>query len=113
MKTDIERDLRSFAWDATVGLALFTVFALLLLGGELPPEIPRVANALSIHVEAAEAGTAAKGLAGAKSFQFNGGWPALVAMGVMFAALYAFNLALLRRLRRRQVVARRRRLSTP
>ncbi len=100
-------DFRYVARDLLVGFLMFSTIALFLLGGELPGEA-----LLSMRVNAAEFATQAGTGAAPSSFHEGGGWTALAAMAVMFATLYAFNLALLRRYRRSTSLARSRRFST-
>lgn len=117
MKAGILGDLRRFGLDALVGLAIFSVLAVFLLGGEPPRDLPQVSEVLSIQAKAADnhpSGAAVDPLGShpksdAKPFHFTDGWTALSVMGVAFAMLYAFNLALFRRLAENQVRIRRRR----
>lgn len=111
MKAGILGDVRLVLRDLIVGLALFAGIAMLVLGGEMPSDLTGMGHVLSAPVNAAEM-AAATPLADTseKTFRF-GGSSALVAMAVMFATLYAFNLALFRRFRRVSRLARRRNFS--
>lgn len=108
MNPGVPFDLKRLTRDFAVGLIIFTVVAMLLLGGELPPELP----SLSSNVHAAEWLAQDAGQANQAAFRFTAGWSALAVMAVMFATLYAFNVALFRRLQQKQVLARKRFLST-
>lgn len=120
MKAGILGDLRRFGLDILVGLAIFSVIAMLVLDGEAPRQFPQVTSVLSLNANAAEylalpaePPVAPVGLAAeAKPFRFTDGWTALSAIAVMFAMLYAFNLALFRHLCRNHLLSRRLHLST-
>lgn len=108
-------DFRRFGLDVLVGLAIFSLLAMFLLEGEAPRDLTNVSQVLSIHANAAEYHADgplvnANLTAPAKSFRFTDGWTALSVMAVMFAMLYAFNLALYRRFARRQARVRAPRL---
>lgn len=118
METGIFGDLRRFGFDILVGLAIFSLLAVFLLGGQAPRDLPQVSQVLSIDANAADYylksplvnGTLTARQDEPKPFRFTNGWTALSVMAVMFAMLYAFNLALFRRFAQGQSVARRRRL---
>lgn len=105
MKAGILGDLRRFGLDALVGLAIFSVLAVFLLGGEAPRELPQVSSVLSIEAYAADSHLTvprtnplkSQPRFEAKPFRFTDVWTALSVMAVAFAMLYAFNLALFRR----------------
>lgn len=118
MMAETRGDLTKFFRDVLVGLAIFCSLAVFLLGGEPPRDLPPVAHVLSIEANAADyypiTPLQAHVLDGphsdAKPFRFTDGWTALSAMAIMFAMLYAFNLALFRRFAQRQARVNRRRL---
>ncbi|MBU2581215.1 MAG: hypothetical protein KJ622_05825 [Alphaproteobacteria bacterium] len=118
MQAGILGDLRRFGLDVLVGLAIFSVLAMLLLGGEPPRDLPQVSEVLSIKANAADyrftGGLGKPELspmaAETKPFRFTDGWSALSVMAAMFALIYAFNLALFRRFAQSQARVIRRRL---
>ena len=126
MKAGILGDLRRFTFDVLVGLGVFALIAVLVLDGEVPRQLPEVAGVLSLDANAAETAhlngqpSAVSQKATHKSTQvalssalrFTGGWTALSVMAVMFAMLYAFNLALFRRFSQKLALSRRRGFST-
>lgn len=126
MKAGILGDLRRFTFDVLVGLGVFALIAVLVLDGEVPRQLPEVADVLSFDANAAETAhlndqqSAVKQNTTHKSTQvalssalrFTGGWTALSVMAVMFAMLYAFNLALFRRFSQKLALSRRRGFST-
>ncbi len=126
MNAGILGDLRRFTFDVLVGLGVFAMIAVLVLDGEVPRQLPEVTAVLSIDANAAETAhpqsqpqTAAQKnthksaqAALSSALRFTGGWTALSVMAVMFAMLYAFNLALFRRFSQKLALSRRRRFST-
>ncbi len=118
MEVGILGDLRRFGLDVLVGLAIFSLLAMFLLNGEAPRDLSHVSQVLSINANAAEHHLNAPLVNAAtstiqsktKPFRFTDGWTALSVLAVMFAMLYAFNLALYRRLVQHQARARRHRL---
>jgi hypothetical protein len=114
MKAGILGNLSRFGLDFLIGLAIFSVIAMLVLDGEAPRQLPPVTHVLSINANAADysqpaghaltVGTPSDPTA----FRFTHAWTALAVIAVMFAMLYAFNLALYRRLCRDTLLARRR-----
>ena len=126
MKVGILGDLRRFTFDVLVGLGVFALIAVLVLDGEVPRQLPEVAGVLSMGANAAETtyldgqpsavsqNTTHKStqVALSSALRFTGGWTALSVMAVMFAMLYAFNLALFRRFSQKLVLSRRRGFST-
>ena len=126
MKVGILGDLRRFTFDVIVCLGVFALIAVLVLDGEVPRQLPEVAGVLSMGANAAETtyldgqpsavsqNTTHKStqVALSSALRFTGGWTALSVMAVMFAMLYAFNLALFRRFSQKLVLSRRRGFST-
>ncbi len=126
MKAGILGDLRRFTFDVLVGLGVFALIAVLVLDGEVPRQLPEVTDVLSIDANAAETAsldgqpnsTSQKNThksaqaALSSALRFTGGWTALSVMAVMFAMLYAFNLALFRRFSQKLALSRRRGFST-
>ncbi|KUO63862.1 MAG: hypothetical protein APF80_00550 [Alphaproteobacteria bacterium BRH_c36] len=129
METGILGDLRRFGLDILVGLAIYSLLAVLLLDGQAPRNLPEVGQVLSINANAADYSAGKSQFYSGKSplamrstpapqapqndvnpFRFTHGWTALSVMAIVFAMLYAFNLALFRRLWQGQALVRRRRL---
>ncbi|MBU1211078.1 MAG: hypothetical protein KJ587_07380 [Alphaproteobacteria bacterium] len=118
MDTGILGDPRRFGLDILVGLAIYSLLAVLLLDGQAPRNLPEVGQVLSINANAADyyansplaVASATAPQDDAKPFRFTHGWTALCVMASVFAMLYAFNLALFRRLSQGQALVRRRRL---
>ncbi len=126
MNAGILGDLWRFTFDVLVGLGVFTLIAVLVLDGEVPRQLPEVTGVLSIDANAAEtarlesqprilnqnATHKSTQIALSSALRFTGGWTALSVMAVMFAMLYAFNLALFRRFSQKLALSRRRGFST-
>lgn len=112
MKPNLSKDLKRAGLDFLVGLGLFAAIAFFVLDGKVPEDLPNnFVGALSIDANAAEysghpisawsekpviAAKAAKPESGT-TFRNTSGWTALIVMAIMFAMLYAFDIALLRR----------------
>ncbi|MEQ8825893.1 MAG: hypothetical protein RIC14_16125 [Filomicrobium sp.] len=115
------QEIQRMARDFLVGLAVFSAVAFFILDGRGPNDLPNhFTGALSIDANAAEPsrdpstswlpdpGITAKAAepAEADTFRNTHGWTALAVMAMMFAMLYAFNLALFRRFFVRQRAVR-------
>lgn len=112
MRSFESQDFKRAARDFLVGLGIFAAVAFFVLDGKVPENLPNgFTGALSIDANAAEysarptdpaaekpviAAKAAKPESGT-AFKNTNGWTALTVMAIMFAMLYAFDLALLRR----------------